>query len=197
MTDDLEWKTPPESKTGYTGKHDRAVAVLKRHPGEWARVQRDMSSTGAGMPWRKRGCEVTTRPAESAKPGKYDIYVRWPEPDSPELAREIDQEIEKQPLPETRPTGPFPPADEVIEETRREPIDAERPGPKNYGPPQKTWTVNGKVRRDPPPTPLPVPEGETPAEARTRKSADRMAMDRWKRGVPVEGTAAAVVGRRP
>jgi hypothetical protein len=76
---EIEWKEPPA--TNRTAASDIILAELKKHPGVWARVGKDMSSTSCSGPWRKQGCEATisrTNPGE--KKPKYDLYVRWPVP---------------------------------------------------------------------------------------------------------------------
>lgn len=105
---DLEWKEPPPKGNGDV---DRVVQLLKQNPGKWARVSKDMASSGAGAKWRKAGCDIAVRPAEKPRAdGKssYDVYARWtgPEGGQAEAAQAPRQAVAPPPQTAARPTPP-------------------------------------------------------------------------------------------
>lgn len=51
------------------------VADMKRHPGQWTMVARQVP-TARGRPYRRRGCQVVYR--QQATPGIADVLARWP-----------------------------------------------------------------------------------------------------------------------
>lgn len=73
----VEWKEPPAHAV-MTGR-DQLVALLKRNPGRWARVKRDLKSKTGTATWKKLGLDAVAAPAESDAT-KWDIYARAPEP---------------------------------------------------------------------------------------------------------------------
>lgn len=76
----MEWKEPPAPKAGVSRKQDidAMVAELKVNPGQWALVAKNSPANPA--PWKKKGCEVKTlRAGLGYRPGRFDMYVRWPE----------------------------------------------------------------------------------------------------------------------
>jgi hypothetical protein len=92
---DLVWEEPPPSigNRGRAAEIDRAVAELKKHPGQWARVE-EAKQTSAATKWQKRGCETAVRRPDSKK-NDVLVYARWPEPKTPdpkELAKKATPE---------------------------------------------------------------------------------------------------------
>lgn len=158
----LEWKAPPAEDRTPRGKHDVVIEQLKARPGQWARVMKDMASSGAQEPWKRRGCEVATRRAESGKYKRRDIYARWPESGA---APVID--AEKTVVP---PPPPFPAA-----------------GQKPAAEGKKTWKVNGK-EMPPPPKPLTFHMDETSEERQARRLKDRENRQAWMKGEVIPHT---------
>jgi hypothetical protein len=81
----LVWEEPPaaENNRARGREADRAVDLLKRNPGRWARVEEGTTNASATIKWKKRGCEavVRTLPKEEGQKGhRYNVYARWPEP---------------------------------------------------------------------------------------------------------------------
>lgn len=74
---EIIWKEPPPA---VNSEKAAILAELQKHPGRWALLGKDKSSSAAADPWKKLGCEATyrrTNPGE--KKPKYDVYGRWPE----------------------------------------------------------------------------------------------------------------------
>lgn len=80
---EIQWKNPPSSIRGQgrASRIDKVVSALKENPGRWALVAENYT-TGAGVTYTKRGCEITTRSTgKKSQAGNllFDIYARWPE----------------------------------------------------------------------------------------------------------------------
>lgn len=74
---EMIWKEPPPA---VSSEKAPILAELQKHPGRWALVQGDRSSSGAAAPWQKLGCQAKAhRKNAGEKPAKYDVYARWPE----------------------------------------------------------------------------------------------------------------------
>lgn len=72
------WEEPPTTNSrGRSSEKPRIVEVLKRKPGQWARVQDGMKSSGGAAAWKKLGCEAVTRKPEGSD--RYAVWARWPE----------------------------------------------------------------------------------------------------------------------
>lgn len=77
---EIKWQDPPAALT----LHDSIVAALQKNPGRWALVAEDRSSSSAGTPWTKSGCETKVhRKNPGDAKAKYDVYARWPEETKP------------------------------------------------------------------------------------------------------------------
>lgn len=75
---EMIWKEPPPA---VSSEKAPILAELQKHPGRWAMVQPDRSSSGAAAPWQKLGCQAkASRKNPGETPAKYDVYARWPEP---------------------------------------------------------------------------------------------------------------------
>lgn len=72
------WEAPPpKQQTGRLGgERTRWLAVLKAHPGQWAKWPRP-TAYGATTWFRKQGCEVTQRTITGSDPTRYDLYARY------------------------------------------------------------------------------------------------------------------------
>ena len=72
------WEAPPPKKTGRRlgGERARWLAVLKEHPGQWAKWPRP-TANGATTWFRKHGCEVAMRMIAGSDPKRFDLYVRY------------------------------------------------------------------------------------------------------------------------
>lgn len=83
---EIIWQEPPPA---VSTEKAAILAELQNHPGRWALLGKDKSSSAAADPWRKLGCEAVAR---RTNPGEkkclYDVYARWPEgkPDKPRPA---------------------------------------------------------------------------------------------------------------
>lgn len=194
---ELEWKQPPPENRRPPSRHDTVIAQLQANPGEWARVARDMSSSGAKQGWIARGCEAITRRAETKGKGFWDVYARWPEPDPtaediaknlaadpPEQVKPVHQvhtEVElaaaQADTPEPKPARLLPPGTRV----------KHRPVPGKPGQTRAMYTLDGATRPEPPPEPLPELGDESAEQQVARRHANRLAVDRWKRGTPPLG----------
>jgi hypothetical protein len=74
---EMIWKEPPPA---VSSEKAPVLAELQKHPGRWAMVQPDRSSSGAAAPWQKLGCQAkASRKNPGETPAKYDVYARWPE----------------------------------------------------------------------------------------------------------------------
>jgi hypothetical protein len=74
---EIIWKEPPPAVSSEVAP---ILGALKNNPGRWALVRQKVTSSSAGAPWKKQGCEARvhrTNPRE--KPARYDVYARWPE----------------------------------------------------------------------------------------------------------------------
>lgn len=81
---EIIWKEPPPA---VNSEKAAILAELQKHPGRWALLGKDKSSSAAADPWKKLGCEATyrrTNPGE--KKPKYDVYARWPEKPTPKAS---------------------------------------------------------------------------------------------------------------
>lgn len=77
---EMIWKEPPPA---VSSEKAPILAELQKHPGRWAMVQADRSSSGAAAPWQKLGCQAKAcRKNQGETPAKYDVYARWPEPET-------------------------------------------------------------------------------------------------------------------
>lgn len=75
---EMIWKEPPPA---VSSEKAAILAELQKHPGRWALVGKDKSSSAAADPWKKLGCEATYRRTNPGdKKPLYDVYGRWPEP---------------------------------------------------------------------------------------------------------------------
>lgn len=74
---EMIWKEPPPA---VSAEKAAILTELRNHPGRWALVQQDRSSSSAAAPWQKLGCESkAARKNPGEAPAKYDVYARWPE----------------------------------------------------------------------------------------------------------------------
>lgn len=68
------WEAPQPKQRG-GGARVRWLAVLKAHPGQWAKWPRP---TANGATWFKRhGCEVAMRMIAGSDPKRFDLYARY------------------------------------------------------------------------------------------------------------------------
>ena len=77
-----EWEDPPPWPRRTPTYHDIIVAQMAGSPGVWMLVDRHARSKNTG-PWKRRGCEVTTRKVRRAEVRGFDIYARWPDTSPP------------------------------------------------------------------------------------------------------------------
>lgn len=79
----ITWEDPGQTRILKQNEIDQTVEELKKHPGRWALISTGLSPSP--IPWKKRGCECTTRGAEdkNGRPVR-KMYVRWPAPKAPE-----------------------------------------------------------------------------------------------------------------
>ena len=74
---EIIWQDPPPS---ISTEKAEVIAELQKHPGRWALVQQDKSSSSSAAPWQKIGCQAKAhRKNPGEKVPKYDVYARWPE----------------------------------------------------------------------------------------------------------------------
>ena len=74
----ITWEDPGQTRILKQNEIDQTVEELKKHPGRWALISIGLSPSP--IPWKKRGCECTTRGADdkNGRPVR-KMYVRWPE----------------------------------------------------------------------------------------------------------------------
>lgn len=78
---EITWKEPPPT---VSAKYAPVLGELKKNPGRWALVNESASSSGAGQPWKKLGCEASVHRANPGEDkARYDVYARWPETTAP------------------------------------------------------------------------------------------------------------------
>ncbi len=78
---EMIWKEPPPA---VSSEKAPILAELQKHPGRWALVQPERSSSSAAAPWQKLGCQAKAHRKNAGEtPPKYDVYARWPELETP------------------------------------------------------------------------------------------------------------------
>jgi hypothetical protein len=97
----LEWQEPPAPDDAIK---QGILIQLQNHPGQWARITKDRSTTTLANEWLKLGAEArAVRNNLGTTPARYDIYARWPQSKPPTIARAILDEAKAKAAP---PNGP-------------------------------------------------------------------------------------------
>lgn len=128
---EMIWKEPPPA---VSSEKAPILAELQKHPGRWALVQADRSSSGAAAPWQKLGCQAKAhRKNAGEKPAKYDVYARWPDTGSVGAAKPLPLPVGKAAVEKAISTGTAlkPPAQMVAKSESVQPV-AHDPGLDNY-----------------------------------------------------------------
>lgn len=89
----LDWADPPAADDAIK---QGILAQLQASPGRWACIIKDRSGTALAQEWMKLGVEArAVRNNPTAKPPRYDIYVRWPAAKTPTVSLAVREEAAK------------------------------------------------------------------------------------------------------